>query len=166
VLCLSLDWGHISLIHSVSYNWTRIPIRGQGPKACFQHTMATIGKKLFVFGGRGSKGTLVNNSELWAFDFTKSTYCNSNRCSIVSSLTLVVVATSPTWEIIEPSSRERADPRAGHTCISYQDQLIMSVKPLCSISSILNALFYVALVVRQMIPMVPGKISTISGHLM
>ncbi|KAI0311580.1 hypothetical protein OF83DRAFT_744805 [Amylostereum chailletii] len=84
--------------------WSKPHMDGLKPVGRFGHTMATVGPRLFVFGGQ------VDNdyfNDLWMFDFD-------------------TLRTKPVWTRVEVA-RGSAKParRRGHTCVVFEEKIII-----------------------------------------
>ncbi|KAI8990492.1 hypothetical protein BD414DRAFT_413960 [Trametes punicea] len=91
-------------LNLVSREWTRLFVYGPVPAGRLGHTVAMIGPRIYIFGGE-AHGEFFN--DVWCFD-------------------LVTRASKPAWERLDPPrSTPRPSRRSEHSCVAYQDQLII-----------------------------------------
>ncbi|THU93880.1 kinase-like protein [Dendrothele bispora CBS 962.96] len=97
----------LHLLDIASRNWIKVPVVGAIPVGRYGHTACLIEESLLVvFGGQRSESIYLNN--LWSFDLEN----------------LENEATSNAWNLIQPTS-EMPDCRAGHTCVTHENRLII-----------------------------------------
>ena len=111
--------------NSVSRKWTRIIVQGACPAGRHGHAATMAGSKFFVFGGQ-REGEFLN--DLWAFDLhSRKPSFPIQHPSVVQILSQnFPVRSKVAWEHFEPTpGSERPAQRRGHSCIIFDNQMIM-----------------------------------------
>ena len=111
--------------YPVSREWVRVLVHGPSPVGRYGHTVTIVGEKFIVFGGQVNQEFL---NDLWAFDLhSRKPSFPIQHPSVVQILSQnFPVRSKVAWEHFEPTpGSERPAQRRGHSCIIFDNQLIM-----------------------------------------